>query len=272
MLRRGLVSATVAPALILAAGCSLTGMVDRFTGEDVNREIREVGLPARATVLDIWETGVQVNDDPVVGFRLRIEAEGRSPWEAETRALVSVLDIPRIQPGAELPVLYDPADQSRVAIGTDDGPSPDASLPDGFRMTSFAEDNDFSQISRIIFRGFNNGDEPPATHAEAIRKMQTAPNYRKDLNIAIVSPEGNFIAYAGTWFEPENGFAYVEPVCTDPDYRRMGLARTALFEGIRRCGEMGAVVAYVGSALPIYRSMGFKKLYTCNCWAKNLEN
>lgn len=40
---------------------------------------------------------------------------------------------------------------------------------------------------------------------------------------------------------------YVEPVATDPDYRRMDLGKAAVLEGIRRCGELGAEVAYVGS-------------------------
>lgn len=110
--------------LVLGAGCSLTGMVDQITGEDLNREVRERGLPARATVLEIWDTGAEVNDDPVVGFRLEVDAEGRPPWHAEARSLVSILAIPRIQPGAVLPVRYDPTDPSRVAIEVEGQPGP----------------------------------------------------------------------------------------------------------------------------------------------------
>jgi len=106
-------------ALLLLAMASGCAMVDRFTGEDVNRAVRSTGLPAMATVLAIADSGVTVNDDPVVLFRLRVEAEGRPPWEAETRALVSLLAIPQIQPGAVLPVKFDPLDPSRVAIDTE---------------------------------------------------------------------------------------------------------------------------------------------------------
>jgi hypothetical protein len=101
--------------LPLVAGCS--GFVARFTGEDIAREVRAKGLPAEATVLRIWETGVRVNDNPVVGFLLELRAEGREPWQAETKALVSILDIPQIQPGAVLEVLYDPEHPELVAIG-----------------------------------------------------------------------------------------------------------------------------------------------------------
>jgi predicted N-acetyltransferase YhbS len=145
-------------------------------------------------------------------------------------------------------------------------------VPEGFRLQSLADDNNLAQVTRVFWRGFNHGDEPPDESLTDRRKMQSAPHYRKDLNIVAVAPDGNYVSYAGLWFEDVNKFAYVEPVCTDPDYRRRGLAKAAILEGIRRCGEMGATVAYVGSTLPIYQNIGFKKLYTCNCWRKFLEN
>lgn len=148
---------------------------------------------------------------------------------------------------------------------------PDTPLPDGFQLKSLADDNDLAKLDRVIWRGFDHGDEPPEIDLEKRRKQQSVPSYRKDLNIIIVAPDGNYVSYAGTWFEEKNKFAYVEPVCTDPDYRRMGFAKTALFEGIRRCGEFGAKVAYVSSVLPLYQAMGFSKIFTCNCWIKYLD-
>ncbi len=96
-------------------GC-VTMMVDSFTGEDVATEIRANGLPATATVVKIWETGVRVNNNPVVGFLLEVHAEGMLPYKAETKALISILMIPQIQPGAVLKVKYDPEDPNRVAL------------------------------------------------------------------------------------------------------------------------------------------------------------
>jgi GNAT superfamily N-acetyltransferase len=145
---------------------------------------------------------------------------------------------------------------------------PDISLPDGFCLKSLAENNDLARLDRVIWRGFNHGDKPHMNDYAGRKKQQSAPNYRKDLNIIIVAPDCNFAAYAGTWFEPTNKFSYIEPVCTDPDYRRRGFGKAAVLEGIRRCGELGARAAYVGSVQPFYQAMGFKKLFTCNCWIK----
>jgi hypothetical protein len=96
-------------------GC-VSMMVDSFTGEDVAAEIRANGLPATAKIVRIWETGVRVNHNPVVGFLLEVHAEGMEPYEAETKALISILMIPQIQPGAVLKVKYDPKDPRRIAL------------------------------------------------------------------------------------------------------------------------------------------------------------
>jgi hypothetical protein len=107
-------------SLLVLAGFStfgcVTQMVDSFTGEDVAAEIRANGLPATATVIKIWETGVRVNNNPVVGFLLEVHAEGLEPYEAETKALISILMIPQIQPGAVLKIKYDPENPNRVAL------------------------------------------------------------------------------------------------------------------------------------------------------------
>jgi predicted N-acetyltransferase YhbS len=104
-----------------------------------------------------------------------------------------------------------------------------------------------------------------------MKRMQSAPNYRKDLNIVAVAPDGVYASYCGMWQDHVNKVAYVEPVCTDPDCRQMGLGTAVLLEGIRRCGAEGAMIAMVGSKQPFYMSMGFKKLFGINLWTRCLK-
>jgi hypothetical protein len=102
---------------LVALAISACAIRDRFTGEAAAREIRAVGIAADATVVQIWDTGVTVNNDPVVGFVLDVTpSDGRPPFQAKTRALVSRLDVPRVQPGAHLRVMFDPRDTTRVAM------------------------------------------------------------------------------------------------------------------------------------------------------------
>ncbi len=149
-------------------------------------------------------------------------------------------------------------------------PFPAISLPAGYRLKSLADDNDLHKVNRVLWRGFNNPGEPPEDDIEGRRRMQSGPHFRKDLTIVVEAPGGGFVSYCGMWYDATNRFAYVEPVATDPDYRRRGLGRAAVLEGIRRCGAEGATVAYVGSEQPFYLSFGFRKISTQNCWAKTL--
>ena len=149
-------------------------------------------------------------------------------------------------------------------------PFPKISLPDGFRLKSLADDPDWAKVNRVLWRGFDHPGEPPAGEAEleSRRKMFDTPKARRDLKIVVESPAGDFVAFCGMFYEPANQYAYVEPVATDPAFRRMGLGKAAALEGIRRCGELGASVAYVGNDLPIYRAIGFRKVYNSECWLK----
>jgi len=147
-------------------------------------------------------------------------------------------------------------------------PFPAIPLPDGFQLKSLADHNDLAKIDRLLWRGFDHPGEPPDDGIEGRKKMQSGPHFRKDLVIVVEAPDGAFVSFGGLWFDPLNKLGYVEPVATDPDYRRMGLGTAAVLEGIRRCGELGATVAYVGTDKPFYLAMGFEKLFTLNCWLR----
>jgi GNAT superfamily N-acetyltransferase len=149
-------------------------------------------------------------------------------------------------------------------------PFPPIVLPEGYRLKSLEEDNDLRKIHRVLWRGFNHPGEPPGEGIEGRKKMQSGPNFRKDLTIVVEAPDGNFASFCGMWYEATNRISYVEPVATDPDYRRMGLGKAAVLEGIRRCGALGATVAFVGTDMKFYLDMGFKKLFTACCWRKLL--
>lgn len=149
-------------------------------------------------------------------------------------------------------------------------PFPLIDLPEGFHIKSLADDNNLMKIHRVLWRGFGHAGEPPPEGIEGRKKMQSTPNFRKDLTIVVEAPAGDFASFCGTWYESVNKIAYVEPVATDPDFRRMGLGRSSVLEGIRRCGALGATVAFVGSDLDFYKTIGFTKVFDSNCWIKSI--
>lgn len=150
----------------------------------------------------------------------------------------------------------------------------DFELPEGFRIATLQENFDLSQYRRVLWRGFNHelrGEGMfnfSSEDEQSAKEEMLRPNVDLDLKIAVVSPEGNFVSYCGMWYDPEGGFALVEPVATDPDYRRMGLGKAAVLEGIRRVGRRGAKIAFVGSSQQFYYSIGFRPFATSTNWKK----
>jgi GNAT superfamily N-acetyltransferase len=150
---------------------------------------------------------------------------------------------------------------------------PAISLPAGFRLTSLAEECDWARVHRVLWRGFDHGDDVPMNEQEyeGRRKMFDTPTARRDLKVAVAAPNRDFAAFCGMFYEPQHRFAMLEPVATDPTYRRLGLGRAAVLEGIRRCSVLGATVAYVGSDQQFYRSIGFTKGYDTECWLRYFD-
>jgi len=141
-------------------------------------------------------------------------------------------------------------------------------LPDGFRICSLAEDYDLYKYNRVLWRGFNHEGAPPEDdeHIKGRKTSLSGPHQRMNLNIAVVAPDGSFVSYCGVWYDEATDYALVEPVATDPDYRKMGLGRAAVLEGVRRCGQLGAKKAYVGSSQQFYYKIGFRPVPGGTFW------
>lgn len=71
---------------------------------------------AQATILNMWDTGVTLNDNPQVGLLLEVHPAGGQPYQVQTKSLVSRLKIPMVQIGNVVPVKYDPSDPSKVVL------------------------------------------------------------------------------------------------------------------------------------------------------------
>ena len=165
-----------------------------------------------------------------------------------------------------------PREQAEVTtcLRTADLPE-EIAVPDGFEVLGLDEDDDVRKVHRVMHRGFNHEGEPPEDELDDRRRKLSAPGLRKDLTVVARAPDGQFVSFCGMWLDPANRVAYVEPVATDPDYRRRGLGTAAVLEGVRRCAAEGATIAYVGSDQLFYRSMGFEPFAVHALWRKRLD-
>ncbi len=76
--------------------------------------------------------------------------------------------------------------------------------------------------------------------------IQTAPLYRRDLDLVAIAPDGSIASFCTIWFDDVTRSAYFEPVATVPAHQRKGLSRALLTEGLKRLQKMGALHACVG--------------------------
>jgi len=147
----------------------------------------------------------------------------------------------------------------------------DYSLPTGFHFTSLAENWNWYQYNRVMRRGFRPTEEYLYTDeiiAER-KQMLSSPMIIPEIVIAVVAPDGNYVSHCGMWYRSGDFYCYVEPVATDSDFRKKGLGKAAVLEGIRRSGKLGAKQAIVGSEQQFYFNIGFYPTHYLTHWELN---
>jgi hypothetical protein len=82
-----------------------------------NRSLQTKGLQAQATILEIRDTGTTINQSPLVHLKLQVEPGDRPGFQADTELVINRLQVPQLQPGAKVPVRYDPESHA-VALDT----------------------------------------------------------------------------------------------------------------------------------------------------------
>ncbi len=80
------------------------------------------GSPALATLLEYWDTGTTINDNPLVGLLLEIHSPRLAPYQAKTQTVVSRLDLGMLRKGAAVKATYIPEDPQKVAFVAFAGP------------------------------------------------------------------------------------------------------------------------------------------------------
>jgi GNAT superfamily N-acetyltransferase len=152
-------------------------------------------------------------------------------------------------------------------------PTPESALAAGYRLctTLTGDDGDYQRAADILNAGFNRTIH---TAQEYRTFTSMSPSYRRELDLVAVTPDGTYAALVGMAYDEINHFGIFEPVCTHPDHRQKGLARSLMFEGMRRLRSLGATDIYVdtGDAVPanrLYAAVGFTEAYMGYIWRKD---
>ena len=135
-----------------------------------------------------------------------------------------------------------------------DAPIPDAPLAPGYTIRSLGDGLELLERCYASGLGFHRGDIAIAVDNRNdvtwYRNIQTAPLYRRDLDIVAVAPDGAIASFCTIWFDDVTRSAYFEPVATVPSHQRRGLGKAVITEGLRRLQRMGCLTASVGGLRP----------------------
>lgn len=154
-----------------------------------------------------------------------------------------------------------------------DQPVPSYQLPDGFIIRSADVEKDFAQYKRILTAVFPHCSRMTRRTAKT---YSTASFYHKDLDLVAVDRQGSFAAFCTVRIDPVSRMAELEPVGTHPDYRKLGLARAVICEGLRRLQKYNpSLICILGAAATeaanrLYDSVGFTHKTGVHTWRKRL--
>lgn len=131
-----------------------------------------------------------------------------------------------------------------------DEPLPDAPQVAGYVIRPQGDGLELLERCYASGLGFHRDDINIARnnrdHPEWYHHIQSAPLYRRDLDLIAIAADGSIASFCTIWFDDVTRTAYFEPVATVPAHQKRGLGRAVMLEGLRRLKRMGCKIAFVG--------------------------
>jgi GNAT superfamily N-acetyltransferase len=127
-------------------------------------------------------------------------------------------------------------------------------LPEDYRLSSRLET--MSRPHHMINAKRNHPDVEP--------RLRQTSLYRPDLDLVVHDSRGSVAAYGLFWYDPETATGLVEPMRTEDEHQRRGLARHILTTGVGLLAEAGAArikICYEpdnAASSGLYLSAGFE--------------
>ncbi len=144
-----------------------------------------------------------------------------------------------------------------------DGPIPMVEPPSGCQVRAVAGASDAPQRAaahREVWQPWTDGN---ITDEEYLAFMHL-PAYDRDLDLIAVAPDGVIAATVIGWLDTVNRIGCFGQVGALPGYRRQGMTRALLLEGLRQMQVRGMTRACVSTgvsnvpAIRLYQSVGFE--------------
>lgn len=161
-------------------------------------------------------------------------------------------------------------------------PIPEPQLPDGYTLR--AESHDPQAWADMYNESFVDHYNFHRHTAEQIRHWQSEPDYRPELNLAAVAPDGTLAAFAWCSVNPEENArtgrseGWVGVLGTRRGHRQIGLGRAMLLHALRALRDAGVAHAKLGvdatsptGANRLYESAGFTTSFSRTLYSRDLR-
>lgn len=152
-------------------------------------------------------------------------------------------------------------------------PIPEAPPPEGWRVRAVGGEEEWAE--RVA--AHRDVWDPSRVTLPAYGRLRACAGYSPELDLVAEAPEGGtFGAYCLAWLDPATRSGEFEPVGTRAAFRRLGLGKAVVSEGLRRLRALGAREAFVYGvhdsepANRLYESTGFRPFNRAYLYGKKL--
>lgn len=133
-------------------------------------------------------------------------------------------------------------------------------LPEGYKVADLEK---ISYKDKAIghAKAFSYDDNPVRLKRseDGLKLLASMKDYEEELDINIINESNQVVAFCTMWYDGKNKVGFLEPVGTHPDYRRLGLAKNAIFYACNKIFKRGARAVFVGSDQKFYKAIGFEE-------------
>lgn len=152
----------VCSCLITAIVLGVTGffLYRLFKGMSQNSGLVKTGVSAPAVILDVQDTGVEMNNSLQARLTLQVTPPDRPPFQAVSTTFVNRFQVGMLVPGASVQVKYDPNDITGVAVESLTAGGMNAMNMQSIQAAVLAQDQYYEQLRRT-------GEEALATIVKA---------------------------------------------------------------------------------------------------------
>jgi ribosomal protein S18 acetylase RimI-like enzyme len=163
-----------------------------------------------------------------------------------------------------------------------DEPIPEPQFPVGFTLRHFRDEDAEAGVQLYNQSFIDHWNYHPLT-VERLKHYLSHPNYKPELDLIAIAPDGTFAALCYSKIDLENNVlnrsndGWIVRLGTRRGFRRMGLARAMLLAGMHRLKAVGMDTAKLGvdaenplGAGRLYESVGFRKIYTQISYIKDV--